>query len=131
VDWIDAYLDLAKELAEPNAQLNRHHIEARQRSAVSRAYYAVFLAARDKFAPDLKYLKSGEGSSHVKLWRRFKSNPHDGMRDVGRRASDLKESRRQADYGGHITNPSHFVADAIQNAEDLKGDIEALPSHLA
>lgn len=131
MDWIDAYLDLAKELAEPEAELNHHHIEARQRSAVSRAYYAVFLTARDKFAPDLKYLQSGEGSSHVKLWKRFKINQHEGMRDVGRRASELKESRRIADYGEPIINASHFVADAIQNAEDLKGEIEALPPHLA
>jgi len=131
VDWIDAYLNLAKELAKPKAGLNHHDTEARQRSAVSRAYYAVFLTARDKFAPDLKFLQPGEGSSHVKLWKRFKTDSHEELRDIGNRASELRESRNKADYGEFITNPSHFVADAIQNAEDLKGDIEALPSHLA
>jgi uncharacterized protein (UPF0332 family) len=131
VDWIDAYLDLAKDLANPQAGLSPHEVEARQRSAVSRAYYAIFLTARDKFYPELKYLQSGEGSSHVKLWKRFKTNSDQDMRDVGRRANDLKEYRRQADYGEHITNPSFFVADAMQNAEDLKGDIDTLPERLA
>lgn len=131
MDWIDAYLDLAKDLAKPQVGLSPHEVQARQRSAVSRAYYCVFLTARDKFYPELKHLQPGTGSSHAKLWKGFKTNLDQDMRDVGRRANELKESRRQADYGELITNPTNFVVDAIQNAEALKEDLEALPSHLA
>jgi uncharacterized protein (UPF0332 family) len=42
IDW-SGYLDLAKELND-NSIANR---EAKQRSAVSRAYYAVFNLAKD------------------------------------------------------------------------------------
>lgn len=126
MDWY-AYLDLAKELAEPEEDLDHHDREARQRSAVSRAYYAIFCTARDMFDPEHKYRPPQEGSSHAKLWRQLKNDPYrDEYRYIGVHASRLGESRRQADYDCHITNLPYFVEDAIANAEELKEALEAL-----
>ena len=50
---------------------------------------------------------------------------------IGEQARELGEYRRQADYGEFIYDLSHFVADAIANAEDLKERLEALPRRTA
>lgn len=115
-----AYLDLAKELAAPDEGLDSHDKEARQRSAVSRAYYALFLTTRDAFDPEYKYRPPAEGNSHAKLWKKLKSDPDMDVRDIGRLGSDLGASRIAADYGEFILDLHKFVADALDNAEELK-----------
>ena len=114
MDW-HAYLRLAKELAQPDEGLSHHDKEARQRSAVSRAYYAIFLTARDVFDPEHESLTDEQRKEyHAKLWKRLRTNPHRAdHRYIGEQARELGESRRQADYGEYIVDLPHFVADAI------------------
>ena len=130
MNWF-AYLTLAKELvAEYEEGLSHHDIEARQRSAISRAYYAIFCTARDTFDPEHSYYppQNAVGSYHTRLWRRLKNDPdRPECRYIGEYGSRLGESRRQADYNGYIANLSWVVDDAIANAEDLKEALEALP----
>lgn len=127
MDWY-AYLDLAKELAEPKEGLSHHEIQARQRSAVSRAYYAIFCSVRDIFDPDYRYgLPSGqEGSYHAKLWKKLKTHSDESHRYIGRRGTDLKEARRQADYDEIVVDLDYVVEDAIASAEDLKERLDFL-----
>jgi hypothetical protein len=115
-----AYLDLAKELAAPDEELDGHAKEARQRSAVSRAYYALFLTTRDAFDPEYKYRPPAEGNSHIKLWKQLKCDLDADIRDIGRLGSDLGAARVAADYGEFILDLHKFVADALDNAEELK-----------
>lgn len=127
MDWY-AYLSLAKELAEPKEGLTHHEKEARQRSAVSRAYYAIFCTARDIFDPDYKYRSPTEmeGSSHAKLWKRLRTDSDQERRYIGQHGRNLGEARRQVDYDEFVTDLNHVVADAIQSAEDLKERLDAL-----
>jgi uncharacterized protein (UPF0332 family) len=118
---------LAKELAEPEEELNHRDKEARQRSAVSRAYYAIFLTARDVFDPEHRSrpLRELSGSYHSWLWKKLKTDrDREDYRYIGEHAKALRESRIQADYGDFIFNLQSFVADAIDNAEDLKDRLE-------
>lgn len=130
LDWY-AYLKLAKELAESSEGLSHHDKEARQRSAVSRAYYAIFLSARDVFDPEHESLSHEERKEyHAKLWKRLRTNPHRAdHRYIGDQARALGESRRQADYGEYIYDLHHVVADAIASAEDLREHLESLPPY--
>lgn len=130
MDWY-AYLSLAKELAEPSEGLSHHDKVARQRSAVSRAYYAIFLSARDVFDPEHESLSHEERKEyHAKLWKRLRTNPHrEDYRYIGDEARKLGELRRQADYGVYVYDLHHFVADAMASAEDLRERLEALPRY--
>lgn len=120
-------MSLARKLAEPEDGLSHHEEEARQRSAISRAYYAVFCTARDIFDPEHKYRAPTEGSSHAKLWKQLKQDPErEEFRYIGERASRLGEYRRQADYDCHVTDLPYVVYEAIANAEDLKERLESL-----
>lgn len=125
MDWY-AYLSLAKELAEPEEGLSHNEIQARQRSAVSRAYYAIFCTARDIFDPDYRSRSRENGSSHANLWKKLKNDPdREEVRYIGEQAALLGESRRQADYEEFIMDLPYFVEGAIASAEDLKEALEA------
>lgn len=129
MDWY-AYLRLAKELAESGEGLAHHDKEARQRSAVSRAYYAIFLSARDVFDPEHESLSEEQRKEyHAKLWKRLKTAHQSEHRYIGEQARELGEYRRQADYGEYIYDLPHFVADAIASAEDLRERLETLPHY--
>jgi uncharacterized protein (UPF0332 family) len=132
VDWY-AFLRLANELAESDEGLTPADKEARQRSAVSRAYYAIFLSARDIFDPEHESLTDEQRKEyHAKFWKRLRKDPdREDQRYIGQQARVLGESRRQADYGEFIYDLPHVVADAIASAEDLKERLEALPRHTA
>ena len=126
MDWF-AYLSLAKKLAEPEEGLSHYEKVARQRSAISRAYYAVFCTARDMFDPEYKYRAPADGSSHAKLWKRLKKDPdRQECRYIGEHGSRLGEYRRQADYDCYVTDLPYVVEAAIASAEDLKERLESL-----
>jgi len=116
---------LARELAERAGELVGHEAEARQRSAVSRAYYAMYCTARDKlnivgdFNPPC-------GSDHIYLWKVFAEEPYrsNSVRDLGQR---LRGARVQADYENFISNLPHFVQGAIMDAEELQEALDTLP----
>lgn len=110
MDWSD-YLTLARELAKQDG-------DAYQRSAVSRAYYAVFCTARDKLDGIGDFNPPKCGSNHIYLWNRLATDPYNVMwvRDHGQ---DLRDKRVDADYERYIDNLPSFVEDAMILAEDL------------
>lgn len=117
MDW-STYLDLARELAEQNT-------EAHQRSAVSRAYYAMYCTARDMLEIVGDFNPPQCGSDHVYLWNTFAEEPYRAIpvRDLGQR---LRQARTQADYDNYISNLPSFVESAILDAEELKDALEDL-----
>jgi uncharacterized protein (UPF0332 family) len=75
--------------------------EASRRTAVSRAYYAIFNKAR--------LLLEGEGTvvsstrrAHDDIWRTLESAGR-GRRRLGAEGKRLREMRRKADYDGAVT----------------------------
>ncbi len=115
MDW-STYLDLARELA-------KHETEAHQRSAVSRAYYAMYCIARDMLDVVGDFNPPRCGSDHVYLWNTFAEEPYRAIaiRDLGQR---LREARTQADYENFISNLPYLVEGAILDAEELKDALE-------
>jgi uncharacterized protein (UPF0332 family) len=111
LNW-HTYFDLAQELA-------KHESEAHLRSAVSRAYYAMYCTARDMLDVVGDFNPPQCGSDHIYLWNTFAEDPYEAIavRDLGQR---LKEARVQADYENYIANLPHLVEGALLDAEDLK-----------
>ena len=111
-------MDLARELAE-------HASDAKKRSAVSRAYYAMYCTARDKLEGIGDFEPPSCGSEHIYLWNRLATEPYysTSVRDLGIR---LRDARVEADYENYIHNLPHLVEGAILDAEELEEALEAL-----
>ena len=119
MDWL-AYFDLAQDLAE-------HGQEAHQRSAVSRAYYAMFCSVRDILDGADDYNPPEGGSQHTYVWNALGRAPYQAeyVGEIGHR---LREARRKADYENYIDNLPYLVENAMMDAEELKDTLEALTS---
>ncbi len=118
--WED-YLTLAKELSQ------RTDI-ASQRSAVSRAYYAVFHAARH-IVVHVRDVQIGRHDAHTAVWRYF-CNKRPGQRrienKIGLNGQRLRALRNGADYEDNF--PIAMVTDAIELAERTISALKDLPS---
>ncbi len=92
------YLDLAEELLVEGKGTPRN--EAKLRSAISRAYYAVYNSA-DKYA-DAKGIRSFQekiyGSRHRDLSKRFKNSNAKRLKQLGVNLDRLLNQRIDADY---------------------------------
>ncbi|MBC6475923.1 MAG: HEPN domain-containing protein [Hormoscilla sp. GM102CHS1] len=89
-DW-SQYLHLARELAEKTTD------EAKMRSAISRAYYAAFIKARN-------YLQEWEGltiptqNTHQYVIDQFRNSEEQVRKNIGNRLNRLRLYRNQSDY---------------------------------
>jgi uncharacterized protein (UPF0332 family) len=84
------------------AYLVRLESEAAKRSAVSRAYYGVFNAARNRLEVDGMEIENHR--VHERVWRAFKNAEHASSaterkwRMIGELGASLRALRNQADY---------------------------------
>src|SRR4051794_32933829 len=94
-NWLE-FLNLAEELAgNSNGSSSQ---EAKLRSAISRAYYAAFITARN-------YLRDTEGirlpfnkDVHIFVQNQFKYNSDKNRQKIGQWLGILRVTRNQADY---------------------------------
>lgn len=111
------YLDLARELANSMDGVSL-------RSAVDRAYYSTFLAARDEIAAK-RYTSFTTGSgAHSQV---VEALSNIGRRDLGRQLRILRRARNQLTYQtspmelpkgqslGTLLDSAHIVIEAVQS----------------
>jgi uncharacterized protein (UPF0332 family) len=114
-DWA-SYLVLARELAkQPD--------EASHRSAVSRAYYAIFNMARLLLEGEGTAITS-TGRAHDDVWRALEAAGR-GRRKLGADGKRLREMRRKADYDGVVPALEKVVADALATADAMNRLVNA------
>lgn len=105
------YLDVARLLLDKEREAGP---EAKQRAAVSRAYYAAF-GHTLKHVMDFKnFQPSGRASDHSSL-RRFCKNH--GMVNIGRHLNDLCDWRDRCDYDSEVPGLTDIVPEAMKLAE--------------
>ncbi len=111
-DWKE-YLELAKDLAgQTNAG---YSLEAKERSAVSRAYYAAFCHARNYAKVKLRFIPTGTAKDHIRLRDHFKKvKPQ-----IASQLERLREWRNQCDYDDQVSNLGHLVRNALLTAESV------------
>jgi uncharacterized protein (UPF0332 family) len=117
VDWFD-FFELAQEWVDEDD-------EAHKRSAVSRAYYAMYCTARDKLCDANRFHPSKCESKHAYVWKKYKEDP--GYPDrihIGRLGSRLHRRRIEADYHGFIDDFPDLVEHAMDIADELKVALE-------
>jgi uncharacterized protein (UPF0332 family) len=110
------FLDLAEELAQSED-------EARRRTAISRAYYAVVGIAKGKVK---KIYPNAFAGYHEKLWREFESSNSNLHRNIATKGMRLKNKRNRADYDGDILNLERETESAIKEAHNLLKMLESM-----
>jgi len=76
--------------------------EAAARSAVSRAYYAVFHCARPRLEREGVVLPT-DGSAHGEVMRAYEQRGDRERRQIANILRELRNDRRDADYDDHAT----------------------------
>ena len=115
-DWED-YLHLASELSQQSS--NGTFEEAKKRAAISRAYYAAFIKARNKIFPKAgKPPRYYRGGSHNYYIEYYLDEGHIG-REVQNKLQSLKRRRKKADYDNSISGLARELAAALQESKKV------------
>jgi hypothetical protein len=101
-----AFLDVAEDLIS-------HDDAAYRRSAVSRAYYAIFGASWRALPPPLQ-MHMGQGRVHSATWNHYAASSTQTSRQIGGVGFRLKRMRDRADYDASAL----FAATRVRNALD-------------
>jgi len=117
-DWAQ-YLVLAEEL------VLRRDDEAALRSAVSRAYYAVFCRARNRLRQEGAHIPK-TGKAHTVVWNRYREAAEECRRSIGTTGDRLRRSRNKADYNDEFPRLVTVVEDTISKAKRLLESLENL-----
>ena len=116
----EVFLEVADELARTGGP-------GRLRSAVSRAYYAVFHVASEASA----MLGAPRSNSHEVIGDRFQTSDHPEISELGQRFLNLKATRQHADYKiskpGGVEEPSSVMVH-LREAHDLVVVFRDLPT---
>lgn len=123
-DW-QQYLVVAEELAPIRT-------DRTWRTAISRAYYAVFHKAEQHYARFHPTHASGLGNeSHRTVWRWFEEHPARSYREIGVGGRRLQQARIQADYRDRFPGLESQVIYQIANARALIENLDRLTRPLS
>ncbi len=112
-DWRN-FLDLAKELSTHSATDPLQ--EARERSAVSRAYYGAFCWARDYARESTGFQPTGDADDHTLLRQHFEKS---GQTQLASRLNRLRQWRNLCDYKDEVRNLKSLAQMAIVQAQKV------------
>ena len=94
-DWSE-YLNVAKELA--GVETSAASQEAKLRAAISRAYYAAFIKARNHLRDKQGLVIPRTSEAHRDVSKQFENSTDAVRRSLGEKLLRLRDFRRQADY---------------------------------
>ncbi len=123
--WTD-YLSLAEVLLNHRTTLAQE--EACCRASISRAYYAVFCAARN-FARDQEGLSLRHtGADHQRVQRHFQNGQTREHQQLQILLDRLRQRRNEADYVDNLSNVVALAQGTIQYARQALQTLETLSS---
>jgi uncharacterized protein (UPF0332 family) len=115
-NWLE-YFVLAQELVGQSGTLAGQ--EARQRSAISRAYYAAFCQARN-------HLRDKEGHSlpedvqvHAYVRDQFRNSPDSRRKQIGENLNRLRIARNKADYEDSVPRLDKMTVTDMRMAQEV------------
>ena len=121
--WLD-YLALAEALLQGRTTLAPE--EACCRAAISRAYYAVYGAAR-LYARDQEGLQlPATGEAHQRVITHYVRGPSPLHRAIGDNLRQLRSVRNRADYDDQIDQPVARAQFAVRRARQVMAQLQAL-----
>lgn len=123
-DWLH-FLKLAQELFRQSRRSSYLYKEARQRSAISRAYYASFIKARNYLRDKRKVAIPGL-DAHNYVITHFRNNLDPVYQKIGNDLTELRWLRNQADYDDRFKDLNFQRRKALGIAEQLVGALDKL-----
>jgi uncharacterized protein (UPF0332 family) len=99
--------------------------EAEWRSAVSRAYYAVFHVACELLRAQGFQVPRAD-RAHAYLWRRLSNCGDASISNAGRSLNELRGRRNEADYDSHRPVLRVDAENAVRLAEELVESLDAM-----
>ncbi|MCY7274762.1 MAG: HEPN domain-containing protein [Phormidesmis sp. CAN_BIN44] len=122
-DW-GQYLTLAEELSRKST--TPANLEARQRTAISRAYYAAFVSARN-YLRDYKKLPIPQtGEAHRDVAQQFRLNAETSNRTIADNLRRLRLYRNQADYTDKFPGLTATTEIVLELSEEVISILESL-----
>jgi len=121
--WLD-YLTLAEALLQARTTLAPE--EACCRAAISRAYYAVYGAARTRARDQEGLQLPATGDAHQRVITHYFQGPSPLHRAIGDTLRQLRSVRNRADYDDQLDRPVARAAFAVQRARTIMAQLQAL-----
>ena len=122
--WLE-YLVLAEALLQTRTTVAQE--EACCRAAISRAYYAVYGAARTR-AHDQEGLQlPATGDAHQRVITHYRQGASPLHRAIGDSLRQLRSARNRADYADQLDRPVALAQFAVRRARQVVAQLQALP----
>lgn len=122
--WLE-YVALAEALLQ--APTTFAPAEACARAAISRAYYGVYGAARQR-AQDADGLQlPPTGDAHQLVMSHYYQGATPLHRAIGDTLRQLRSARNRADYADELDRPEARAAFAVRRARQVMAQLQALP----
>ena len=121
--WLD-YLALAEALLQARTTLAPE--EACCRAAISRAYYAVYGAARTRARDQDGLQLPATGDAHQRVITHYRQGPSPLHRAIGNNLRRLRRARNRADYDDQLDRPVALAQFAVRRARQVVAQFQAL-----
>ena len=118
------YLTLAEALLQARTTLAPE--EACCRAAISRAYYAVYGAARTRAREQHGLQLPTTGEAHQRVITHYFQGPSPLHRAIGDNLRQLRSVRNRADYDDQLDRPVARAAFAVRRARQVVAQLQAL-----
>ncbi|MCC5627774.1 HEPN domain-containing protein [Nostoc sphaeroides CHAB 2801] len=115
-DWSE-YLKVAKELA--GAATTSANQEAKFRAAISRAYYAAFIEARNYLRDQQGHSIPTTGNAHKYVSDQFDISPEPQRQLLAKELAKLRLYRNQADYVDKFPGLAGITLMALNSSEEV------------
>lgn len=122
-DWSE-YLNVAKELA--GIATTPANQEAKLRAAVSRAYYAAFIKARNHLRDKEGHSIPTTGDAHKYVIDQFDLSSEAVRQSITEKLARLRLFRNQADYADKFPGLSVITLTALTLAEEIVSTLSSL-----
>lgn len=124
-DWVE-YLALAEELSGASLPPLPAGIEARQRAAVSRAYYAGYILARNRLRDVDGVLVPASSNPHVFIAQQYRRSADPTRAEIGASLGRLRIARNQCDYDDTVAGLPRLLHASLTRAAQVVTNLQRL-----
>ena len=114
-DWTE-YLSIAEALCGMAVSGSPASVEAQQRAAVSRAYYAAFILARNRLRDVDHVTIPATGTAHRLVAEQYEQHREARRRQIGLELNRLRISRNRCDYDDVVAGLPQLARQSLARA---------------
>jgi hypothetical protein len=124
-NWTE-YLSVAEALCGMSVSGSPAGHEARQRAAVSRAYYAAYVSARNRLRDGDGIAIPTRGNPHQFVAESYQQDPDPRRTQIGIELSRVRVARNRCDYDDVVTGLPNLVRRSLARASEILSNLGRL-----